>query len=443
MLGYALRIDSKFVVRTAVAALAVTACGHRDETGFSPEVVVSSATANGATPMFLVSATGARVLSWVAADSGGAIGTLHLQVERAGTAPIVSVLSDPLGGIEPHGEAPPQLAASASGAVYALYTVGKDVGGRYPLNALRFARSDDSGRNWSVPVSVNEGAAFGAHSFQSIIASAAGDVYAAWLNNDPDSGGVFLRSSHDGGKTWAPSHPISRLPACPCCRTALALAGDGTLYAAWREVFPGDVRDIVVASSSDQGATWSTPVRPHVDGWVFPGCPHTGPSLKVDQHGALHIGWWTGRAGAAGVWYARSSDKGLTWAAQPLDTASTSRPSHLQLALDGGSSVVATWDEGMSKLPGILVRASGDGGSTFAAASRLTRDGVAGAFPVIGIFGDSVTVAWTQTTDAAYKALQAHEPNEADPNMKMPLPRVGQQEVFSRRGALSRVIPKP
>lgn len=443
MQGFVSRTRWREGAFVAGAALILAACGGHGASGFSSATVVSSATTNGATPMFLVSPQGSRILSWVAADSGGAAGQLHVSVEPV-TGPVVtSVLTDALGGIEPHGEAPPQLAAGPSGAIYALYTVGKDVGGRYPLNALRFARSDDGGAHWGEPVSVNEGSAFGNHSFHSVIGSPTGEVYAAWLNNDPDSGGVFLRASLDAGRHWLPAHRISHLPACPCCRTALALDGDGRLYAAWRQVYAGDVRDIVVASSMDKGATWTEPVRPREDGWVFPGCPHTGPSLKVDPSGGVHIGWWTGKAGAAGVWYAHSSDRGATWQAQPLDTASASRPSHVQLALDRGTGVLATWDDGHAATPGILLRASADGGTSFGPAERLSQDGVAGVFPVIGVFGDSLTIAWTQASAVAYKALQAHEPNEADPNMKMPLPRVGQQEVFARKGAIQRVLPRP
>ncbi len=78
-------------------------------------------------------------------------------------------MRDPLGPIEAHGEAPPQLAADPAGGISVLYTVGKEVPGeRFPKSALRFIRSADSGRTWSEPRTVNDGTEFGSHNFHAL-----------------------------------------------------------------------------------------------------------------------------------------------------------------------------------------------------------------------------------------------------------------------------------
>jgi hypothetical protein len=403
--------------------------------GFTAPVVASAATSNGATPMFAVANDGKRVLSWVAAEDGGSDGVLHVQVERPGNTPIVSTFRDPLGGIEPHGEAPPVVSVGTDGTIYALYTVGKDVGQRFPKSALRFTRSENDGATWSEPISVNEGEAFGSHNFHALLAGEAGIVYAAWLSSVRGESGVWLRASPDGGRTWDVARLIHAEPTCPCCRTGLALGPDGMLYASYRKIFDGDVRDVVVMASRDGGTTWGAPVKPRDDGWVFPGCPHAGPSLKVDAAGTVHIAWWTGKTGAVGVWYARSTDRGTTWRAAPIDTAAKGSPAHVQLALDG-SRVVVAWDDGHGPRPQVLLRTSTDGGATFGAETRLSDANVAASYPVLGIHHDSVTVAWSQTADSAYRAMLAARPDMKDPNAKMTLPRVGQQEVLVRTGRL-------
>jgi hypothetical protein len=38
--------------------------------------------------------------------------------------------------------------------------------------------------------------------------------------------------------------------ACPCCRISLALQANGQVVAAWRQHFPGNVRDVVIATVS-------------------------------------------------------------------------------------------------------------------------------------------------------------------------------------------------
>jgi hypothetical protein len=424
------------VVLTACTSAAPT---DAEVSVFTPAVVVSSATANGATPMFTVRPDGARVLSWVSEPDEGseAHATLHVRVDRAdGVAPLTSELRDPLGGIEPHGEAPPQVATGPDGSIHALYTVGKDVGARFPLSALRYARSDDGGQSWSKPVSVNEGESFGSHNFHALLVGPDGAVYASWLSSVRGESGVWLRVSRDGGRSWQASRPIHTAPTCPCCRTALALGTDGTLYASWRKIYDGDVRDITVMASRDGGTTWDEPVKPRDDGWVFPGCPHAGPSLKVDAAGIVHIAWWTGKAGEAGVWHARSTDGGRTWTAQPIAVGERASPAHVQLALAPDDRVVVSWDDGTAALPGILLRTSSDGGATFAPTTRLSGVGVAGSFPVLAVHHDSLTVAWTQTADSAYRAMLAERPDMRDPAARMSLPRVGQQEVWLRTAPL-------
>jgi hypothetical protein len=97
---------------------------------------------------------------------------------------------------------------------------------------------------------------------------------------------------------------------------------------------------------------------------------------------------------------------------------------------------VVSWDDGTAALPGILLRTSSDGGATFAPTTRLSGVGVAGSFPVLAVHHDSLTVAWTQTADSAYRAMLAERPDMRDPAARMSLPRVGQQEVWLRTAPL-------
>ena len=40
---------------------------------------------------------------------------------------------------------------------------------------------------------------------------------------------------------------------CYCCKTALATGADGSMFAAWRHVYPGNIRDIAFTMSRDGG----------------------------------------------------------------------------------------------------------------------------------------------------------------------------------------------
>ena len=110
-------------------------------------------------------------LGWEPASLGDAAPARRRRFPRC-------TVRDPLGAIEAHGEAPPQLAADAHGGISVLYAVGKEVPGeRFPRSALRFIRSVDSGRTWSEPRTVNDGTEFGSHNFHAL--TAAPDGYAA------------------------------------------------------------------------------------------------------------------------------------------------------------------------------------------------------------------------------------------------------------------------
>ena len=51
-------------------------------------------------------------------------------------------------------------------------------------------------------------------------------------------------------------------------------------------------------------------------------------------------------------------------------------------------------------------------------------------------YGDSVAVAWTQTTAAEHREKLAAAVNMKDPKAVMSLPRVGQSEILMRAGAM-------
>lgn len=245
-----------------------------------------------------------------------------------------------------------------------------------------------------------------------------------------------MSRSTDGGRTWAANRPIYSDPTCPCCRTSVAVAGDGTIYVAWRAILPGDVRDVVVTRSSDGGTTWDAPARVRADGWVYPGCPHAGPSLEVDARGVLHVAWWTGKEGEAGVYYARSEDGGRSFTAREMEVGERASPAHVQLALGGEGAVYVAWDDGLGAMPRVLGRRSRDGGRRFGPVELLSEPGVAASFPVVAVHGDSVAVAWSQTTAAEHRAKLAAQVNMRDPKAVMQLPRVGQSEIWLRTGRL-------
>jgi hypothetical protein len=347
-------------------------------------------------------------------------------------------LRDPLGPVEPHGESPPKLAYGRDGALNAIYVVPRLAAGkRYGVAALRYVRSTDGGSTWSKPVSVTDDDAFGRrHNFHALHAAADGSLYISWLDDRAGKAAPYLTRSIDGGKTWEANRRVGTGEACPCCRTAIATTPEGTLFVAWRAVLPGHVRDIVVARSGDGGVTWTEPTRVHADDWVYPGCPHAGPSIQVDRSNQLHVAWWVGKEGAAGVYYARSPDGGATFTAPvALGIAKYSQPAHVQMALGPRGDVVVAWEDGTRQVPRVVVRISRDGSTTFGPSEPASAPDRAAQFPVLALTDSTVTLAWSEQSAATAKAEQEMKATMPK-GMPMGLKAVGTAQVVVRRGRI-------
>jgi hypothetical protein len=85
----------------------------------------------------------------------------------------------------------------------------------------------------------------------------------------------------------------------------------------------------------------------------------------------------------------------------------------------------------------VLLRAAADG-RTFGKTLQVSDVGAA-SFPVLGLLGDSLIVAWSQQGSEAHARALNARPDMKDPGNVMPLPRVGQLEIFTRRIPLANI----
>jgi len=237
----------------------------------------------------------------------------------------VAIITD-LHEVHPHGEASPRLVAGPAGRLALVWPQNIAVPGRqWPANRMRFARSLDGGATWSAPITINDdtsGAPIG-HTFQGAAWVGDSGIVVAWLDerknaavaparttghdhgeSTEDDATIYTVASADFGKSWGRNTPLWGA-VCPCCRVTLARRPDGTAVSVWRKHYPGNVRDIVIAPVS----SGHEPRRVREDNWVYPGCPHSGPALALDQGGAPRVAWYTGRPGRAGVFLARGNDQ--------------------------------------------------------------------------------------------------------------------------------------
>jgi hypothetical protein len=312
----------------------------------------------------------------------------------------------PIVSINPAGAEPdalhqaPGLATGSSGELYVTWSTPTNAAGAFFASNLRLARSPDGGGTFDPPLVVNDDEQPINHSFEQVQAGSDGQVYLAWLDNrgkDQSGAGAIFACSRDGGKTVGRNLTIDAM-ACPCCRPAIALAPDGSLWVAWRKTFEGNVRDIVLARSDDHGRTFSAPIRVRQDGWAFPACPHRGPAMAFDRFGQLYLGWYTeGTDEQPRLLFAVSDDQGKTFS-QPisLHTSTTSLPDQLRMAVHPEGVVVAVWEEVTGVRKRTVTRVSLDHGKSFAPVHTLS-DGAKAEMPTVAIHANgAVALSWTE-----------------------------------------------
>ena len=273
---------------------------------------------------------------------------------------------------------PPSLAVASDGTIYVAWTLR--VPEQRHATDLYVSVSRDNGRSFDAPLRISADHQNGPQGMHSLAIGPQGTVYVAWLeerkkahpvvvdkslrsvpaavatgSNTPspqkpkhveEKRDLFVAFSKDSGKTFSPKSPVAS-DVCPCCKTSLAVAPDGRVYVSWRQVLPGNLRHIAVASFADNEQTVSTPVIVSDDRWVLAGCPVSGSSLSVSSDGTLQVLWYAeGQAGPKGVYRSESRDGGRSFSPRQLIAEGMTQGTPILLSQAGSAKAIWQRDQG-------------------------------------------------------------------------------------------------
>lgn len=251
----------------------------------------------------------------------------------------------------------PSLSVAQDGSVYVVWTARVEGESKHGTDVF-VSVSNDRGQSFATEVKVNDDKVPGPHGMHSLAVAKDGRVYVGWLDERNVSAPkpstkaeghhmesnreLYLAYSTDGGRSFSANRKVA-VDACPCCKTSLAVGADGTVYAGWRQVLPGNFRHIAVARSTDGGQNFSRPVIVSDDRWMIEGCPVSGPSLSVDAGGSLKVVWYAaGEANEPGLYFAESKDKAQSFSARQLVSQEGVRGTPV-LAVGNNNSTIALW----------------------------------------------------------------------------------------------------
>jgi Neuraminidase (sialidase) len=376
---------------------------HSSMTGSKPKNTCQSAgleCANAATPFF--TSDGKLLLSW----------TANGVVSVAQSADLGKSFSPPV-KIAEHGksldagaDARPQIVADKQGNVFLAYAFFKDANWNAQINTVR---STDEGKTFTSPVSlVNDSSS---QRFPSVLIKPDDSIFISWIDKrlvaaakqggEKRLGGSIAYSfSQDGGKTFR-AERFANESSCECCRIGGSLDLKGNPVVAYRAIFPGGIRDQASQVILEKGAE---PIRRVADDdWKTDACPHHGPSIAVSGTGKFHVAWYTQGSKRSGVFYANSSNQGISYSKPSrvgTEGANVSRP----YLYASGQQVWLVWKEFDGTKSSVYLKESSDDGNTWTTPKILTSTAGYSDHPLLLSRGNEVFLSWL-TRDDGYQLI--------------------------------------
>lgn len=342
--------------------------------GLSQPVRISSGATDAAEPAIAAAPDGSVYVVWVDHGSKSQADVMIARFTGDGQmqGPAVRVNSQPGTATAWRGD-PPTVAVAPDNTVLVGWTarVGAESG---LATDIYLSSSRDHGQTFGAPVKVNDDSKPAVHGMHSLTVAKDGRIYVAWLdernltpmpmnnmkmdaqtaNHHMESNReVFIAGSTDNGRSFTKNLRVAA-DACPCCKTALATTSDGRLYLSWRQVLPGDFRHIAVASSPDQGQTFTPPKIVSDDQWVLAGCPVSGATLFAADDGSVRVLWYSeGKNGQTGLYSSTTRDQGATFGPRQLVAAGGVRGTPVLISSRDG--LAAIWQAMEIKTGSVLI----------------------------------------------------------------------------------------
>ncbi len=283
-----------------------------------------------------------------------------------------------------------QIAAFGDHLVAVWTTKGTGFMGGGPMASVV---SSDGGATWKrgpAPYSVSKR---DGQAFLDIEVDDEGVFHLVWLGNLEGTEGpksLLYASSSDFGASWSTPDVVD--PAtCECCWNRLSLGGDGSLFALYRDLDP---RDMGVARREASTGAWDALGRVGAFDWQYNGCPHVGGgllTLGAADALSVHAVVWTGKQEDAGAYYFRSVDGGATWSAP---RALGAKAVNTAIAGREGGPLVLAWDTRSDGASRIYVSLSFDDGEAWSEPLTLSAADVTSELPTVVPTGDTFRVFW-------------------------------------------------
>ncbi|HET9315567.1 MAG TPA: sialidase family protein [Vicinamibacteria bacterium] len=285
----------------------------------------------------------------------------------------------------------PSMAALPNGTLFAHW-LARSGRGTYAYD-VRVSISRDQGRTWSDSLVPHRDGTQTEHGFVTLTSWTPEQVGIVWLDGRRTAMSLMHTTIGSDGRLGAETVLDGRV--CDCCQTDSARAAGATLVV-YRDRTDTEVRDTSVVRFAD--GRWSEPRPLSHDGWQLDGCPVNGPAIAAAGKGVA-VAWFTAPNEKSAVMVAFSTDSGATFAAPVVvdDGRPLGRVDVVMLAED---VALVSWLEQVENRARLRVRRVSSRGApaepfTVAESSGARSSG----FPRMARAGDEVVIAWRDAAE--------------------------------------------
>ncbi len=259
-----------------------------------------------------------------------------------------------------------------------------------------YNKSTDGGATWATNKRLTWTS--GSSGYPAIAIDLAGDLHVVFHDDTSGSGELYHRKSTDGGATWATSRRLTWTEG-DSWNPAIAIDSLGGLHVVWEEEFTTPFEEIAYKKSTDGGATWTTSRRLT---WAEGGS--WNPAVTVDSSGILQVVWSDETSGNTEVYYKKSTDGGLTWAAAKRLTWNSGYSWWPTICVYPAGTLHVVWEDSSPGNHEVYYRKSTDGGTTWASSQRLTWTSGSSSWPTSAVdTSGNLHVVWSDTTPGVWE----------------------------------------
>ncbi len=296
------------------------------------------------------------------------------------------------------GENRPKIAFGQNQEIYISW-VNKTEGSY--TGDIRFSRSIDNGKTFSIPITVNDDKLLTSHRFDTLAVSPDGKIHLTWLDKRDlvaakksgkkyTGAALYHAVSVDNGLTFSKNNKIAD-NSCECCRISIDFTNNGSAVALWRHIFEGMTRDhaMVNLDSAERKPEIS---RVTFDNWQIEACPHHGPDMSIGQNDELHLAWFTGLPDRGGLFYGRYNQdtKKLENQFNVDSSATASRPQ----ILTRNNQVFYVWKVLEQEKTKLQIRISEDNGNNWSETVTLSSTESASDYPLLFSNQNKIYISW-------------------------------------------------